>query len=382
VILPSLGLWLGLSLATLSPQRTAPSPTDAEVRAAEQKALAFLLAHQEADGSFGSARNGSFNDLWSHPETHKAWTVGTTGLAVMALLGEGPRVEPALRRAVDALVAKSDLKRVSEWDLDDVWGYIYGLQALSRALLDSRIASREGHDAVLAAARRYLDKLALCRAGGWSYYANPGSAWRPEWTTSFTTAVAVLALLDARKAGLDVPESLLGPGVRAIEHSRLPSGAFTYTVSAIPSPGRLESLDNVKGATGRIQVCHLALLGAGHDLGEAARVRGLDQFFEEHRFLEIGRRRPIPHEAFYQIAGYFYFFGHYYAAEVIATLPREKREPYASKLLRIVLDTQEADGSMTDYVMHDYPRAYGTAYGLLVMQVASAARSSTGANER
>src|SRR5262249_34190094 len=98
VILPS------ILLALITLQRTAPSPGDAEVRAAEQKALAYLLAHQETDGSFGNARNGSFNDLWSNPETHKSWTVGTTGLAVMALLGEGPRVEPALRRAVGALV--------------------------------------------------------------------------------------------------------------------------------------------------------------------------------------------------------------------------------------------------------------------------------------
>jgi len=365
-----------LALATLAaPQRTAPAPSQAEVRAAEGKALAFLLAHQEADGSFGSARNASFNDLWNNPETHKAWTVGTTGLAVMALLGEGAQVEPALRHGIDALVAKSDLKRVSEWDLDDVWGYIYGLQALSRVLEDPRFAAGEERSGIAKAARTYLEKLAKCRAGGWSYYAFDNSAYRPEWSTSFTTAVAVLALVDAKKAGIEVPDGLIEPGLRAIEQCRLPSGAFTYSVEAIPSPGRLESLDNVKGAVGRIQVCHLALLEGGRSVSESDRARGLDQFFEHHRFLEIGRRRPIPHEAYYQIAGYFYFFGHYYAAEVIATLPKEKRGPYASQLLRIVLDTQEADGSMTDYVMHDYPRAYGTAYGLLVMQLASAARS-------
>jgi hypothetical protein len=344
------------------------------VRTAEARALTFLLAHQETDGSFGNARNGSFNDLWSNPETHKAWTVGTTGLAVMALLGEGPRADAALRKGIAALVAKSDLKRVSEWDLDDVWGYIYGLQALGRVLADARFSTGEARAPIERAARTYLDKLAHCRAGGWSYYANPGAAWRPEWSTSFTTAAAVLALVDARSAGIALPDGLMEPGLRAIERCRLPSGAFTYTVEAIPSPGRLESLDNVKGATGRIQVCNLALLRGGRDVPVDARVRGLEQFFENHRFLEIGRRRPIPHEAYYQIAGYFYFFGHYYAAEVIASLPAERREPYASKLLRIVIDTQEADGSMTDYVMHDYPRPYGTAYGLLALQRARAAR--------
>lgn len=363
------------ALAVALPQRTSPRPGDDEIRAAEGRALAYLLAHQEADGSFGSARNGSFNDLWSNPETHKAWTVGTTGLAVLALLGEAERGEPALRRGVAALVAKSDLKRVSEWDLDDVWGYIYGLQSLARVLEDPRFAAADARAPVERAARTYLEKLARCRAGGWSYYANADAAWLPEWSTSFTTAAAVLALVDAKGAGLAVPDGLLEPGLRAIERCKLPGGAFTYTVEAIPRPGKLESLDNVKGSTGRIQVCNLALLRAGRDVPVEARVQGLDLFFEHHRFLEIGRRRPIPHEAYYQIAGYFYFFGHYYAAEVIASLPPERREPYASKLLRIVIDTQEADGSMTDYVMHDYPRPYGTAYGLLALQLARAARS-------
>jgi len=365
-----------LSLALLLPlvQRTTPRPTDAEVRAAEQKALAFLLAHQESDGAFGNPRNASFNDLWNNPETHKAWTVGTTGLAVMALLGEGTRGEPALRRGIDALVAKSDLKRVSDWDMDDVWGYIYGLQALARVIQDRRFAAGAVRDPIERAARAYAGKLAACRACGWGYYANAEAAWRPEWSTSFTTAAAVLALVDAQKAGLVGNDGALEPALRAIERCRLPSGAFTYSVEAIPRPGKLEGIDNVKSAIGRIQVCNLALLRGGRDVGVERRVQGLDQFFAEHRFLEIGRRRPIPHEAFYAVAGYFYYFGHYYAAEVIASLPKEKREPYASELLRIVIDTQEQDGSMTDYVMHDYPRPYGTAYGLLVMQIALAAR--------
>jgi hypothetical protein len=357
-------------------QRTGPSPSEAEVRGAEKRALVYLLAHQEADGSFGSPRNGSFNDLWSNPETHRAWIAGTSGLAVMALLGEGPEAEAALRRGVEALVALSDLKRVSDWDMDDVWGYVYGLQALARVLQDPRFARAERRGAIEAAARTYLEKLAHCRAGGWGYYANASAAWRPEWSTSFTTAAAVLALVDARAAGLEVSDKLLEPGLVTIEQCRLPTGSFTYSAEAIPSPGRLEGIDNVKSALGRIQVCNLALLRGGRSVSVEQRTSGLDWFFAQHRFLEIGRRRPIPHEAFYAVAGYFYYFGHYYAAELIASLPQEKRGPYASQLLRIVLDTQEADGSLTDYVMHDYPRAYGTAYALLVMQLALAARSA------
>jgi len=366
---------IGVVIALALLQRSAPEPSAAEVRAAEAKGLAFLLSAQNSDGSFGSARNASFNDLWSNPETHKAWIVGTTGLACMALLDAGSQAEPALHRGVEALIAKCDLKRVSDWDMDDVWGYIYGLQALSRVMADPRFARGDACDSIEKAARTYEDKLARSRACGWGYYANDGAAWLPEWSTSFTTAAAVLALVDARASGIAVPDSLMEPGLRAIEQCRLPTGAFTYSVQAIPSPGRLEGIDNVKSAIGRIQVCNLALLKGGRVVDVEERTKGLEQFFEHHRFLELGRRRPIPHESYYAVAGYFYYFGHYYAAEVIASLPEGKREPYASKLLRIVLDTQEKDGSMTDYVMHDYPRPYGTAYGLLVLQIAARARA-------
>jgi hypothetical protein len=263
---------------------------------------------------------------------------------------------------------------VSEWDLDDVWGYIYGLQGLSRALADPRFATGALRAAIEKAARAYEEKLARYRACGWGYYASESAAWLPDWSTSFTTAAAVLALVDAKAAGITVPDGVIEPGVKAIERCRLPNGSFTYSLEAIPSPGRMEGIDNVKSAIGRNQACNFALLKAGRDVSVDERTRGLDAFFEHHRFLELGRRRPIPHESYYAVAGYFYYFGHYYAAEVIASLPPEKRGPYAAKLLRLVLDTQEKDGSMTDYVMHDYPRPYGTAYGFLVMQLCSRAR--------
>ena len=56
-----------------------------------------------------------------------------------------------------------------------------------------------------------------------------------------------------------------------------------------------------------------------------ARVNGVELFFEHHRFLDCCLRKPIPHESWYANAAYFYLFGHYYAAEVIATLPPSDR---------------------------------------------------------
>ena len=61
---------------------------------------------------------------------------------------------------------------------------------------------------------------------------------------------------------------------------------------------------------------------------------GLDAFFEHHRFLDIARGKPIPHEAYYQNSGYFYFFGHFYAAGVLELLNPAEQVRYRSRLAR------------------------------------------------
>ena len=84
-----------------------------EARTARQRALQFLLRTQNPDGSWGGARNATYNDLWANPETHEAWTVATTGLVVMALLGEDESARPVLERAIPRLVRGSALQRCS-----------------------------------------------------------------------------------------------------------------------------------------------------------------------------------------------------------------------------------------------------------------------------
>jgi len=361
---------IAAATCALALAQASPVPATA-VRAAREHAVRFLVETQNADGSWGGARNASYNDLWENPETHEAWTVATSGLVVMALLGEGEAeaVRGALARALPRLVRGAALKRCSEWDMDDFWGYAYGLQALARVLADSRYAAAPERAELERAARAYHDKLVGMRSGGWAYYANAEDAWRPVWTTSFGSATAVLALVDARRAGLAIDEAALHAGVRAIELCRLPTGAYTYSLEAFPSPGSLEGIDQLKSSLGRTQACNAALRADDSKaLDEAALTRDLDAFFEHHRFLQIAKGRPIPHEAYYRVASYFFWYGHWHAALVLDELPAERRAGYADQLARLVLRNQEADGSMWDHVMHDYPRFYGTAYGVLTLQ--------------
>ncbi len=139
-------------------------------------------------------------------------------------------------------------------------------------------------------------------------------------------------------------------------------------VTAIADPRHFEWIDQIKGSLPRIQVCHEALLQAGEDLSPEDLQTGIGHFFREHRFLDAARNRPIPHEAYYLNSGCFCLFGHYYASMIIARLPQADRDKYWPKLQYEVIKTQQKDGSMWDFEMHNYSKPYGVAFGLLTLK--------------
>ena len=82
----------------------------------------------------------------------------------------------------------------------------------------------------------------------------------------------------------------------------------------------------------------------------------------------MGRKRPIPHESFAQVAGYFFYFGHYYAALCIGQLKADERPFYQDHLAHILIGLQEQDGSWWDYPLYNYHLQYGTAFALMTMK--------------
>lgn len=353
-------------------------PTDitpAVVQAGVQRGLTFLLGAQNPDGSWGGAARSITTwsgDMWTSPESHRSWRVATTGLCCLALLqvGDSDAAHAALDRGLDYLVANACVKRPNDWDTMNCWADVYGLQALAAALQHPRYAASPRCDEFRRAAETHLRQMAYSQSlsGGWGYleFNTPRTA-RPQWATSFTTASAIIALVEARAAGLPVDADVVRRAVRAVRRCRLPNGAYDYSVSAIPNPGWTGSVNGVKGSLARIQSCNLALLRAGERVPREWLQTGLEQFFREHRFLDIALHKPVPHEAFYQNSGYFYLYGHYYAAEVIACLPPAQRDSYWPRLQYEVLKLQQADGSVWDYDHHAYAKPYGTAYALLAL---------------
>ena len=161
---------------------------------------------------------------------------------------------------------------------------------------------------------------------------------------------------------------MLPAALKALQRCRLPDGAYTYSVAAIPRavPGRPD-IDNIKGSLSRIQICNLALYTERAGVTQEDLEKGLDLFFRHHRFLEVACYRPIPHEAYYANAGYFFLYGHAYAGQVIGRLPRDKRGPYRERLERALLPFQSPDGSWWDFPWQGYDKTYGTAFALIAL---------------
>ena len=131
----------------------------------------------------------------------------------------------------------------------------------------------------------------------------------------------------------------------------------------------MRGINRPGGSLGRSQACNLALrLWGDERITDEVLKTWLNRLFARNGWLSIGRKRPIPHESWFQVAGYFYYFGHYYAALCIEQLKPEEQHDFRSHLATVLLQLQEKDGSWWDYPLYNYHQQYGTAYVLMSLK--------------
>lgn len=353
-------------------------PDAATVQSAIDDGVAFLLAHQRADGGWGSHHSPRPIEVFcSPPGSHTAFRVGTTGLVLSALLnlpGEpSAELATAIERGFEHLLVFHDVKRQSGIEHYNVWAFGYTLQAIGERLVQDPDAPRALE--LRAAAAHLVEKLGRYQSvdGGWGYLSIFGYAtYQPAATSmSFTTATILVGLARVQAAGVEVPEAMLSKAVRAVQRCRTPKGFYTYGELWNRSPGG--GINEPAGAACRTPACQVATELFGETFEAADHERALRSLLiTQARFQELGLRRPIPHEAWYGISGYFYLYGHAYAGYQLAGCAPTIRRRYAPHLAERVLLTRQPDGSFWDYPLYSYHKPYGTAYALIALTAAVA----------
>jgi len=364
----------GPAISPLALEGPEPLPVEAvdneAIDAAIERGLDFLVARQNKEGSWGSARNTKGLNIFAPvPGAHHAFRAAVTSLCISAIIDCGTddaEVIGALERAEVWLM--EFLPRVRRADPEAIynsWCHAYAIQALVR--MHERLPDdRKRQKQIFALIEDQVEMLNRFEVvdGGWCYYDFDYHTKKPAGSSiSFVTATVLVAFHEAQQIGIEIPEHLVTRGMDSIVRQRNPDFTYCYGEYLKYQPRR--GINRPGGSLGRSQACNIAMRYWGDELVTDGILNNwLDRLFARNMWLDIGRKRPIPHESWMQIAGYFYYYGHYYAALCIEVLPPEDQDRHKDQLARLMFKHQESDGCWWDYPFYDYHQQYGTAYAI------------------
>ena len=349
-------------------------PTEAEIRDAINKGVDFLLKVQNKDGSWGShVTKRDFEIYAPIPGAHDAFRSAVTAMCVMALVDTGDtsvEVQAAIQAGEEWMFRElREVKRATGDAIYNVWGHLYSVEALARLSAREGI-SDEQKEKYKDLIEHQLEMLYRFESidGGWGYYDFNAQTRKPSGSSiSFVNASVLIAMHYAMKVGIQPKQKIIDRAVAAT--LRQQKKDFTYLYGEYLRKMPMRGINRPGGSLARSQACNLALRLFGDEkITDNVLKVWLTRLYTRNGWLSIGRKLPVPHESWMQVSGYFYYYGHYYAALCIEELKPEERAEYQGMLARIMLNHQEKNGCWWDYPMYNYHQQYGTAYAVMTLQ--------------
>ncbi len=296
-----------------------------EAHLAIGRGFRYLASQQNEDGSFGRGRYGR--------------NVGITALAAIAFMadgnlpGRGPYAEQ-VERALEFVLNNSTESGLLAADTGHgpMYGHGFGTLFLAE-IYGMNPDDRRVRDALV----RAVDLMVGTQneEGGWRYNPVPYDA------DISVTITQIMALRAARNAGIRVPRETIDRAVEYVRACQNPDGGFKYMLTSGGSAWP-------RSAAGVATLYYAGI----HD--DPAIQRGLDYLV---RIAMPGQGHPSQAH---------YFYGHYYAVQVMYLRGGEYWEKWWPAVREELIERQSTSGGWLD---HHAGGAYATAMSLIVLQM-------------
>jgi hypothetical protein len=314
-----------------------------------RRSVQFLLAMQREDGALIDS-DYDFGGSDSLPNVYVAVT-SLVGLSLMDARARFPEKAVAIDAALDRAAAYvREEKNINVIDRDEIlWAYAYRLRFL--------VARFRGGQEDIETVNRAVAKLE-------SVQGNRGS-WYHEYSNSFVTATALVALADAKQSGASVNQTVVDKGLESLLRDRYANGAYPYSGARGNRSNAAEDGD-IAASAGRMPICELALLLWGKS--DQSRLQfAIEKSLEHHDKLRVAYKYDN-HTSTLAYGGFFFWYDMQSRAEAIQNLSNsEHRRAAAKQHQQLVLALPEIDGCFVD--SHELGRCYGTAMALLSLNV-------------
>ncbi len=336
--------------------------TPAQERAVD-RGLAWLAAHQSADGSWVAKIGFKLNNDFRYTADDKGH-LGVTALACMAFMAGGNL--PG--RGKYGKNVEDGLKFVLSCVQED--GYITygGTRMYDHAFATLFLAEVYGmtqRDDVKASLQKAVDFIVKSQNqdGGWRY--------EPYSVESDMSIVVcqVIALRAARNIGIRVPKSTVERAARYVVDSAVTrdSGMENSMGRWEGGPDAIGTFHYQKDAMSRSSfpltaAGVTALNGLGIYSDDLIK-KGLEYLSNSHKSFNAN---PSP-TASTEDGHYYFWYGHYYGVQAMYTAGSPYWEPYFEELRNVLLRIQNPDGSWPNKIGPG--PAFGTAVGVLILEI-------------